>query len=423
MDPASDSDSSTAVDLDVEFVRSQFVAFGDPEVAQWAHFENAGGSYLPRQVTDRLHHLFTKAKVQPYSAWGPSKDAGEAMDRSKARIGATVNAAPGEIHLGPSTSQNTYVLAQALRAEMEDGDEIIVTNQDHEANIGAWRRLADTGITVREWSVEPDTGLLFVDDLAGLLNDRTKLVCVTHCSNIAATINPAADIVAMAHAADARVVLDGVSWAPHAWVDTKALDVDFYLTSLYKTYGPHLGLLYTRPDHLERITNQGHFFNADKPTYRLTPAGPAHAEVGAVEGILEFYDALHQHHFGHLNGTDAERTERVFSLFPAQEEAVMAPVIDVLNAKDDVRVIGAPVSDRSVRAPTIAFHSDSVASSAIVEKLLDHKVGASHGDFYAWRLMDALGLDQAEGVVRLSMLAYNTVEESTRAAQALDQLL
>ena len=146
-------------ELDLDFVRSQFPAFTDPRLAGWAQLENAGGSYVPRQVIDLLTEFFVSSKVQPYYAGDPSARAGEAMDRAKALLPATLNAEPGEVMLGPSTSQNTYVLAHAIREQLADGDEVIVTNQDHEANIGAWRRMERTGITVKEWQVDPVTGL------------------------------------------------------------------------------------------------------------------------------------------------------------------------------------------------------------------------------------------------------------------------
>ncbi len=411
-------------ELDVDFVRSQFEVFGDPERAAWAHFENAGGSYLPRQVTDRLHHLFTKVKLQPYGPGALATEAGEAMDRSKVALAGMINADVGEICIGPSTSQNTYVLAHALRAEMSDGDEVVVTNQDHEANSGVWRRLADTGIIVKEWPVDPDTGLLDVADLRPLLTERTQLVCLPHASNIAGTINPLGKVVALARGVGARVAVDGVAWAPHGYVDVKAIDVDFYFFSTYKTYGPHLGIMYVKAEHLRGIANQGHFFNADKLTYRLTPAGPQHVEIGAAEGIVEYYRAIDSHHFGdgESGGSPADMAtmmQRVFGLFADQEEQVMAPILDVLNANDDVQVVGATVADRSVRAPTLAFRSRVRSSADIVAELTAVKIGCNNDHFYAYRLLDAMGIDLDDGVVRLSAVHYNTIDEADRVAAAL----
>lgn len=411
-------------ELDVDFARNQFEVFADPARSEWAHFENAGGSYLPRQVTDRLHHLFTKAKLQPYGPGMLAAEAGEAMDRSKASLAGMINAGIGELCIGPSTSQNTYVLAHALRAEMVEGDEVIVTNQDHEANSGSWRRMADSGITIKEWGVDRSTGLLDVADLKPLLSARTKLVCMTHASNIAGTINPVGKVVALAKPLGARVVIDGVAWAPHDYIDVKALDVDFYLLSTYKTYGPHLGVMYAKAEHLEAVANQGHFFNADKPTYRLTPAGPQHVEIGAAEGIVEYYRAIDAHHFGAGETVPlSTMMRRVFDLFAAQEERVMTPILDVLNSRDDVQVVGATAADRSVRAPTLAFRSHSKSSASIVEALTAAKIGCNNDHFYAYRLLDAMGIDLDDGVVRVSAVHYNTVDEADRVADVLSSSL
>jgi cysteine desulfurase family protein (TIGR01976 family) len=141
--------------LDLEFVRSQFPAFGERSLEGFAHFENAGGSYACRQTIARLDRFYRETKVQPYYAFAPSAKGGEEMDAAKERLAAWLGIGRDEIHLGPSTSQNTYVLAQALRKVLRRGDEVIVTNQDHEANVGAWARLADDGVAVREWKVDP----------------------------------------------------------------------------------------------------------------------------------------------------------------------------------------------------------------------------------------------------------------------------
>ena len=154
--------------LDLAFVRSQFPAFSEPSLAGFAHFENAGGSFACRQTIEALDRFFRQTKVQPYYAFEPSASAGARMDSAKERLAAWLNVQPDELHLGPSTSQNTYVLAQAFRRRLRPGDEVIVTNQDHEANVGAWSRLQDDGIVVRTWQVDA-AGELRAADLEALL--------------------------------------------------------------------------------------------------------------------------------------------------------------------------------------------------------------------------------------------------------------
>ena len=176
--------------MDLDFIREQFPAFSDRSLDGWAFFENAGGSYAALPVIERLTSYYQKNKVQPYAQYPASTSAGEQMDESYERLAEYLNVESNEVHFGPSTSQNTYVLAQAFRHAWCEGDEIIVTDQDHEANSGVWRRLSESGIVVREWQVNEQSGELCVNDLACLINPRTRLLAFTHCSNIVAHINP-----------------------------------------------------------------------------------------------------------------------------------------------------------------------------------------------------------------------------------------
>jgi len=223
--------------LDIKFIRAQFPAFTEAPLQGQAFFENAGGSYTSGQVIDRLTRYYMQRKVQPYYPFEASRLAGEEMDEARARLSAVLNIKADELSFGPSTTQNTYVLAQAFGQMLDEGDAIIVTNQDHEANTGPWRRLADRGIEVREWQVN-EVGHLDPTDLAGLLDDKVKLVCFPHVSNLVGEINPVAEICEMIRVAGAYSCVDGVSAAPHGLPDVGGLGADIYLFSAYKTFGP-----------------------------------------------------------------------------------------------------------------------------------------------------------------------------------------
>jgi cysteine desulfurase family protein (TIGR01976 family) len=409
--------------LDLGYIRAQFPSLTDAPTREWAHLENAGGSYVPRQVIDLITELFSHAKCQPSWGFGPSVLATEAMDRSRLVMAELFNAGQDEIHFGPSTSQNTYVLAHAFRAGWAEGDEIIVTNQDHEANSGVWRRLAATGIVVREWQADPVTGRLDIADATALINDRTRLLAVTHASNVAATINPIRELADLVHAVGGRIVVDGVSYAPHALVDVKALDCDVYLYSAYKTFGPHIGMMYTKADLLDEIAHQGHYFNAGIPSTKLTPAGPDHAMIGAAAGIGDYYDAIHAHHFGATDAGRFARTSELFELFATHEENLVTPLLEFLRGRAGVRIVGAPEADHTVRAPTIAFVSERRSSVEVYAALIDAKVSCGHGHFYAHRLVTAMGLEPDDGVVRLSAVHYNTAAEIDRALTVLDHVV
>jgi selenocysteine lyase/cysteine desulfurase len=177
--------------------------------------------------------------VQPNYPFAASTTAGEQMASARSAWLPGSTSAVDEVHFGPSTSQNTYVVAQALREHLRPGDEVIVTNQDHEANIGAWRRLESAGVVVREWKVNPETAELETAGLEALLGKRTRVVAFTHCSNVVATINPVRRWTDLVHQAGAWALVDGVSYCPHGLPDPGELGADLYVFSLYKVYGPH----------------------------------------------------------------------------------------------------------------------------------------------------------------------------------------
>ena len=406
-------------ELDLTFVRAQFPAFSEPMLQGWAFFENAGGSYPAGATVQRLHEFYTRTKVQPYAPFPASRRAGALMDESYERIATLLNVAPDEVHFGPSTSQNTYVLSHALRPLLNAGDEIVVTNQDHEANSGVWRRWEATGITLREWRVDPETGHLDPADLANLLNSRTRLVAFPHASNVVAEINPVAEIAAMVREVGAISVVDGVSYAPHGLPDVEALGTDIYLFSAYKTYGPHQGVMVVRREVNERAANQGHYFNADRPGKRLTPAGPDHAQIAAMSGLADYTDALYTRHFRTNLAADG-RARRVHDLMRGQEIALMRPLLEYLRGRNDIRLIGPTEAER--RAPTVAL-VHARPGVEIAADLSLHKVMAGGGDFYGRRVVEAMGIDAEHGVLRLSFLHYTSPGEIQQCIEALDQVL
>ncbi len=408
-------------DLDLSFVREQFPAFDGGSTGEFAFFENAGGSFPARAVVARLHRFYTTRKVQPYAAYPASAEGGAEMDEARARLAALMNMPPQELSFGPSTSANTFVLANAVRQWLRDKNAaIVVTNQDHEANSGVWRRLAHEGVELREWAIHPDTGRLEMSDLSALLQDgRVALVAFPHCSNVVAEINDVPAICAMAREHGARTVVDGVSYAPHGLPDFAALGADVYLFSAYKTYGPHQGIMLLRQAFAQELPAQGHFFNADTLYKRLTPAGPDHAQIAACAGMADYLDALHDHHFP-ANTDAAARGRAVHDLMRRAEIGVIAPLLDYLAARNDLRLIGP--RDVAARAPTIAVALDR-GGAEVAEALVQHKIAASGGDFYAVRPLQAMGVDMSKGVLRLSAVHYTSSDDVARAIAALDKLL
>jgi len=410
----------TGQPLDTQFVRAQFPAFSVPELAGQAFFENAGGSYTCAQVIDRLTRFYRTRKVQPYAPYEASRLGGEEMDEARSRLSAMLGIETGELSFGPSTTQNTYVLAQAFREFLSPGEAVIVTNQDHEANSGPWRRLAKDGIEIREWRIDPVTGHLNPEDLANMLDEKVRLVCFPHASNVVGEVNPVVEIAAIAHAAGAFVCVDGVSYAPHGLPNIGALGPDIYLFSAYKTYGPHQGIMAIRRTLGELLPNQGHHFNGGTLHKRFTPAGPDHAQVAACAGIADYIDALADHHGAPAGAGPAERCAFVHDLMRARETVAMAPLLDRLKDRNDVRLLGP--SRPEGRAPTIALALNRPAEP-VAAALAEHGIMAGGGDFYAGRALSALGVDEAQGVLRLSFTHYTSDEEIAQLTQALDAVL
>ena len=404
--------------LDSDFVRAQFPAFAEPSLADQAFFENAGGSYTCAPVIARLERYYRARKVQPYGPYAASRLAGEEMDEARQRLAAMLGVGTDELSFGPSTSANTYVLAQAFRQFMDPGDAIIVTNQDHEANSGPWRRLAEAGFEVREWKIDPETGLLDPADLEALLDERVRLVCFPHCSNVVGAINPVVEITALAHAAGAFVCVDGVSYAPHGLPEVGRMGPDIYLFSAYKTYGPHQGLMVIRRELARMLPNQAHHFNGEVLYKRFTPAGPDHAQVAACAGIADYIDALAAHHG--ITGGPAARNAGVHEAMRAHEVALLQPLLDHLKGRNRVRLLGP--DDATARAPTVALALDRPGAEAAAQ-LVPHGIMAGGGDFYAQRPLAAMGIDPDHGVLRLSFVHYTSSEEVARLMVALDDIL
>ena len=406
--------------LDIDFVRKQFPAFSQKTLQDQAFFENAGGSYACQQVIDRLHRFYVERKVQPYSSYDASRLGGDEMDEAQVRLAEILGVATDEVSFGPSTTQNTYVLANAFADWLLDGDTIIVTNQDHEANTGPWRRLADKGIKVLEWQLNKDTGHLDINDLQKLLENGVKLVCFPHCSNVVAEINKVSKIVNLIHSFGAFACVDGVSYAPHGLPNVGKIGADIYMFSSYKTYGPHQGIMAIRRTLGEKLPNQGHYFNAKYLSKRFTPAGPDHAQIAACAGIADYIDALHHHHGGPSSASPTQRGEFVHDLMRAHETEIMPPLLEWATSKNSVRLLG-PV-DAELRAPTVALDIKQ-SPKVVAEKLARKGIMAGSGDFYAVRALEAHGIEPSKGVLRLSYVHYTNSEEIEKLVDALDTVI
>ena len=410
------------IKLDIDYVRSQFPAFKDPLSKDWSFLENAGGSYVPINVINKLSDFMISTKVQPYAEYPMSKIAGNNMDKATKVFADIINANDNEILIGGSTSINLYVLSNALKKFLSPGDEIIVTNQDHEANISPWRRLSEDGAKIIEWQFNIDNHELEISELENLISDKTKILAVTHCSNIVGSVNNLKKICEIAHSKNIIVIGDGVSYAPHGFPDVKDLDVDFYTFSLYKTYGPHLALLYGKEEILKNLPNQNHEFLNGKYPYTINPGGPNHEELVSLIGIYEYFDNLYNHHFQDNENIISRKIKKINNLISNHEEVVANPILDYIDKREDLNLIGKNKIQNKNRAPTIAFTSNKISSKKISEILVQNKIATRNDNFYAWRCLQSLGINTEDGVVRLSFTHYNSLKDTDLVLKALDKI-
>lgn len=407
-------------DLNLDFVRGLYPS----KCWDWAFFENAGGSYVPESVIGRVTDYMRESQVQPGAGYAASAKAAERMADGQRLMAELVGADAQEVIIGPSTTTNIFVLSKAFEEIFEPGDEVIVTNLDHEANIGAWARLERHGITIREWPINPETERLEPETLDGLLTERTRLVCFSHCSNILGGINDARGLTRKIHDAGALVCVDGVAYAPHRAIDVKQLDVDFYVLSLYKLFGPHVSLLYAKREHLERLPGQNHYFLNDQIPLKLNPGGPNHEFTSALVGVADYFEALAAHHLAEPPNTFKSRADAVFEMMARHEDKLAARFGGFLASKPDVRLLGAKTGDALARTPTFSFTVKDRLSSDIPPLLEASNIAIGRGRFYANRLVDALGVDNPEdGVLRVSFAHYNTMDEVDRLIAVLEKAL
>ena len=406
--------------LDIEFIRNKFPVFQNSKTKDLAFFENAGGTYVPDTVINKLNKFMTETKVQPYGDFASSIQAGDEMDNSINKIAELLNIGTDEFIIGPSTTMNMFLLSQGIKHWLNKGDEIIVTNQDHEANIGAWRKLSDEEITIKEWTLNKDSAELEVEDLKLLINEKTKIICVCHTSNIVASINNLSEIVDLAHQNNIKVVGDGVAYMAHDIADLKGIGLDFYGFSLYKTFGPHLALLYGRKELLEETKNLNHEFLSKEIPLTLNPGGPNHEELACLSGLTDYYEDIYNHHFSDQNLNLYEKGKKIFKLIYSHEEQLMEKLLSFLKTKNNVTLIGKSTHLRNERMPTVSFTVKNKSSLSIAQEAGKNGIGIRNGDFYAWRCLKGLGIDTNDGVIRISMVHYNSVEEVEKLINFLD---
>ena len=405
--------------LNLTAIRAEFPALGGDCV----YLDNAGGSQVLRRVADRIHDYLLTTSVQLGASYAQSQLASEKVLSARRSVAELVNAAhEDEVVMGSATTALMFILTQALLPGIRPGDEIIVTNSDHEANIGGWMRLQQAGAVVKIWQVNLDTLTLELSDLDQLLTGRTKWVAMTHASNLLGSVNPVAEVARRVHAVGGRLCVDGVAYAPHRLVDVRASGADIYVFSFYKVFGPHYAVLWGRRELLLSLPSLNHhFIGPDVLPYKLQPGNVNFELSWGCAGIADYL-----HDVGITQGTVGSKRQcmqAAFDAFQCHEDALAERLLAYLRAKSNVRIIGLNKVTNGNRMPTVSFVVAGQHAEVIVRHMDKFNIGIRFGDFYARRLIEALNLQVQGGVVRVSMAHYNTAEEIDKLTSHLEQVI
>lgn len=400
--------------LDTAAVRRRFPGLA----SDWTFFDNAGGAHVLDTVIARVAAYLRETPVQTGASYAVSQLAQERLATATASVAQLINAAePREIVFGPSSTALLDRLARALQAGIRPGDEIIVTDADHEANIGPWRRLAAaTGAVIKIWPVNTTSWRLELDELDALLGPRTRLVCCTQATNILGTIEPVAEIARRVHAAGAQLVVDGVAFAPHRLVDVQAWDVDYYVFSCYKVFGPHIGVLYGKYAQLLALGNLNHeYLPADAIPYKLQPGAYSYELAYGMGAVTDYLLEL-----GAAQNAPRAKLATAWQRIALHEATLVAPLLDFLQQRPGVNIIGPASADPALRLPIVSFVMKGRDAAEVTRHADQHNIGIRHGHFHARRLIEKLGLLENNGVVRVSLAHYNTADEVGRLIECLD---
>lgn len=404
-------------ELDIDRVRQSFPGLD----SDWAFMDNAGGSQALGSVPERIKEHLLHRNVQIGGTYERSLKAARSLEQGRRAVMEIVNASrPEEIVFSPTSTVALQNLSRAMASSFEPGDEVVVTNFDHESNIGPWLKLRERGAEIITWKIDPETLRPERNDLEGLLSERTKLVCVGHVSNILGHVNQIREFADAAHAAGALICVDSVAFAPHRAIDVKALDVDFLVFSAYKAYGPHIAAMYGRYDLLRELDNLYHYFyGKEKVPAKLEPGNANYELAYSLTAVRDYLVGL-----GSAEDEDVRRSiERGFELITRHEARLTGRLLDFLGSRKDIRVVGSTSASDPDRLPTVSFKVNGIDSSAIARGLENFRVAARFGDFHARRLLEHLDLSGSNGVVRISLVHYNTIDEVDRLVQALGEIL
>ncbi len=409
--------------LDVAWVRAQFPSLQLQVNGHAAAFlDGPAGTQVPKQVMDAVQNYFLKSNANTCGAFVTSRSNDAMIVSSRAAMADFFHCDKDEVIFGQNMTTITFALARAIGRVLAPGDEIIVTTLDHDANVAPWRALEDTGIVIRQVDIHESNCTLDLEDLKHKINANTKLIAVGYASNAVGTINPVAEITKLAHAAGALVFIDAVHYAPHGPIDVRALDCDFLACSSYKFFGPHMGTLYGKREHLTRF----------RP-YKVRPAPdslPDCWETGTqvqelIAGIGAAVDYLAE--LGrHCDATVKDRRGALLAAYRAtrqHETALLSRLVEGLLAIPGLRFFGISDPKRfEERCSTVSLRLANHTPTEVAKFLGERGIFTWDGNYYALNLTERLGVEASGGLLRIGLVHYNTAEEVDRLLAELREI-
>jgi cysteine desulfurase family protein (TIGR01976 family) len=410
--------------FDIRWVREQFPSLKmQVNGHATAFLDGPAGTQVPQQVICAIENYFVNANANTCGAFETSHRNDAMIAATRAAMADFFHCESNEVVFGQNMTTITFALSRAIARELKPGDEIVVTTLDHDANVAPWGALEEKGVVVRQVDIREEDCTLDLEDLKRKITPKTKLVAVGYASNMVGTINPVAEITKLAHAAEALVFIDAVHFAPHGSIDVKALDCDFLVCSPYKFFGPHMGTLYGKREHLERF----------KP-YKVRPATNAPPDcwetgtqvqelIAGIGGAVEYIAELGRR----CDSTVKSRREGLQAAYRATteyERTLLNKLIGGLQTIPGLKIYGITNPKRfGERCATLSLRLGEHNPTAIAKFLGDRGIFTWDGNFYALNLSERLGVEVKGGVLRIGLVHYNTAEEVDRLLTALREFV
>jgi cysteine desulfurase family protein (TIGR01976 family) len=413
----------TTAALDLAWVRAQFPSLAQTVNSHPAVFlDGPGGTQVPQRVIDAISDYLHRDNANTCGAYATSRHTDAVIAAARSAIGDFLNCAPDETVIGPNMTTLTFAMSRAIGRELSAGDEILLTHLDHDANISPWRAIEERGVTIRMVDVNDSDCTLNLDDLRSKLSARTKLVAVGLASNAVGTINPVAEIVRLAHQHGALTYIDAVHYAPHGLIDVRALDCDFLVCSTYKFFGPHMGVLYGKREHLARLHPYKVRANTDAVPSRWEWGTLNHECIAGITACVDYLADLGRR----ANPSATNRRAAIVAAHEAihrHERALMEALISGLVLIPGLKLYGITDPARfDQRCPTLAVRIAGHTPLQLATKLGDRSFFTWDGNYYALNLTERLDVEKDGGFLRIGLVHYNTMEEVERLLAALKEI-